>query len=77
MAGDAHGGTHARPASNQCSHAQPSPSRTHARPPALSQARSRVNHPDYTSPLDQITVVGDFMSDLGYICKQWQHQKKS
>lgn len=39
------------------------------------KSRSRVNHPDYTNPLEQITVVGDFMSDLGHVLRQWQKKQ--
>lgn len=31
------------------------------------RARSKVNHQPYTDPLDQLTVIGDFMGDYGAI----------
>jgi len=31
--------------------------------------RSKVNHPTYSNPLDQLHVIGDFMSDLSEIVK--------
>ena len=31
--------------------------------------RSNVNHPNYTNPLDQLHVIGDYMSDLAEIVK--------
>ena len=29
--------------------------------------RSKVNHPSYSNPLDQLHVIADFMHDLGEI----------
>eukprot|EP00959_Pyramimonas_sp_CCMP1952_P353324 7402434-Pyramimonas_sp.AAC.1 len=34
--------------------------------------RSKVNHPPYTNPVDQLGVLGDWISDLGAICKIWR-----
>ena len=31
--------------------------------------RSNVNHPNYTNPLEQLHVIGDYMSDLSEIVK--------
>lgn len=36
--------------------------------------RSKVNHPSYTEPVDQLGVIGDWVSDLSAIVKQW-HSK--
>eukprot|EP00899_Mesostigma_viride_P009263 jgi/Mesvir1/18338/Mv14239-RA.1 len=34
--------------------------------------RSNVGHPPYTKAVDQLTVIGDFMSDLASIIKAWK-----
>mmetsp|Transcript_41925 Transcript_41925/g.50804 ORF Transcript_41925/g.50804 Transcript_41925/m.50804 type:complete len:312 (-) Transcript_41925:960-1895(-) len=39
-------------------------------------SRSKVNHPPYTNPLEQLGVIGDFMADLGAIVKQWKQSGK-
>eukprot|EP00238_Polyblepharides_amylifera_P008281 CAMPEP_0196588150 /NCGR_PEP_ID=MMETSP1081-20130531/59712_1 /TAXON_ID=36882 /ORGANISM="Pyramimonas amylifera, Strain CCMP720" /LENGTH=286 /DNA_ID=CAMNT_0041910571 /DNA_START=201 /DNA_END=1058 /DNA_ORIENTATION=- len=39
--------------------------------------RSKVNHPAYTNPMDQLGVIGDWISDLGLIVKQWRTSGKS
>lgn len=40
--------------------------------------RSRIAHPSETNPIEQLEVVGNFISDLGAIIKQYksEHQKK-
>ena len=37
---------------------------------------SKVNHPQYTSPMEQLNVIGDFMTDLAAIVKQGRAEKK-
>jgi hypothetical protein len=38
---------------------------------------SNNNHPPYTNPLDQLGVLGDWISDLGAIVKMWRYTGKS
>ena len=39
------------------------------------QQKSRVAHFHETNPLQQLEVVGNFVSDLGAVLKEWrQHQ---
>mmetsp|Transcript_4361 Transcript_4361/g.15122 ORF Transcript_4361/g.15122 Transcript_4361/m.15122 type:complete len:302 (+) Transcript_4361:93-998(+) len=37
-------------------------------------ARSKVNHPHYSNSIDQLSVIGDFMADLGAIVRMWKKQ---
>lgn len=39
------------------------------------RARSNVNHVAHTNPLDQLTVIGEFMADLGGIVRMWKLEK--
>lgn len=34
--------------------------------------RSKVNHPPFTSPVEQLSVIGDFMTDLAFTIKQFR-----
>jgi len=38
-------------------------------------SQSTVGHPLHSATLDQLTVIGDYMSDLRAITKEWQRTK--
>lgn len=40
-------------------------------------SRSTVGHPVYSAPLDQLTVIGDYMSDVRAITKEWLRIKNA
>ena len=38
-------------------------------------SKSTVGHPNHRAPLDQLTVIGDYMSDLRAMVKEWNARK--